>query len=132
MATSPPSAPRGAGIGTYLALALIGLKLTDVISWSWFWILSPIWLSFISICLWVLGTSAITAYKKAKGEEPKDPQYSGLGFASLLTLLFIALQQEHFIHWPLMGILAPTILNALLCLVIFFVTMAMAVAKQVD
>ena len=37
-------------IGT-LTLLFIVLKVTDVISWSWIWVLSPIWLS---ACLFVI------------------------------------------------------------------------------
>lgn len=29
-----------------LAIAFIVLKLTNVITWSWWWVLSPIWLPF--------------------------------------------------------------------------------------
>ena len=37
---------RSGGIGFLGALAIlfIGLKLGDVIQWSWWWVLSPIWL----------------------------------------------------------------------------------------
>ena len=36
---------RGGGIGFFglLAVLFIGLKLTEVISWSWWWVLAPIW-----------------------------------------------------------------------------------------
>ena len=38
----------GGGIGFIGALTIlfIGLKLTDIIAWSWIWVLSPIWISF--------------------------------------------------------------------------------------
>jgi hypothetical protein len=29
-----------------LALLFIGLKLGNVISWSWWWVLSPLWIAF--------------------------------------------------------------------------------------
>ena len=32
--------------GGLLAILLIGLKLTGYIEWSWWWVLSPIWISF--------------------------------------------------------------------------------------
>ena len=37
---------RRGGIGFLGALAIlfIGLKLGDVIQWSWWWVLSPLWL----------------------------------------------------------------------------------------
>lgn len=30
--------------GTLLTIAFIVLKLTNVINWSWWWVLSPIWI----------------------------------------------------------------------------------------
>ena len=38
-----------------LTLLFIGLKLTGHITWSWIWVLSPLWIS-ISITLLVLST----------------------------------------------------------------------------
>ena len=40
----------GGGIGFVglLTILFIGLKLTGYVTWSWLWVLSPIW---ISICL---------------------------------------------------------------------------------
>ncbi len=35
----------GVGFSGLLTLLFIGLKLTDVIHWSWFWVLSPLILS---------------------------------------------------------------------------------------
>ena len=34
----------GVGIFTLLTLLLVGLKLTDYIDWSWWWVLTPLWL----------------------------------------------------------------------------------------
>ena len=34
------------GLGTLLTVAFIVLKLCGVISWSWVWVLSPLWISF--------------------------------------------------------------------------------------
>jgi predicted small integral membrane protein len=31
---------------TLLAILFIALKLVGIISWSWWWVLSPIWISF--------------------------------------------------------------------------------------
>lgn len=36
----------GVGFVGLLTLLLIGLKLGKVISWSWWWVLSPLWISF--------------------------------------------------------------------------------------
>lgn len=43
---------------TLLTLLFVGLKLTGNIDWSWWWVLSPIWLPiavllFVLICLFV-------------------------------------------------------------------------------
>ena len=34
---------------TLLAILFIGLKLTGYITWSWWWVLSPIWISFLVV-----------------------------------------------------------------------------------
>lgn len=39
---SDKSSSSGIGFFGMLAILFIGLKLANVISWSWFWILSPI------------------------------------------------------------------------------------------
>lgn len=47
----------GASFTELLTLVFIVLKLTGVISWSWWWVLSPIWISLglaVIICLIVL------------------------------------------------------------------------------
>ena len=36
----------GIGFAEALTLLFIGLKLGKVISWSWLWVLSPLWISF--------------------------------------------------------------------------------------
>ena len=37
----------GIGFGGLLTVLFIGLKLTGYIDWSWWWVLSPIWISFV-------------------------------------------------------------------------------------
>lgn len=47
---------------TLLTILFIGLKLTGVITWSWLWVLSPLWISaillipiiIISVILWII------------------------------------------------------------------------------
>lgn len=44
----------GGGIGFVglLTILFVGLKLTDVISWSWWWVLSPVWITAVfAVCL---------------------------------------------------------------------------------
>ena len=55
----------GGGIGFVGALTIlfVALRLTNFIDWSWWWVLSPIWI--LTIVLAVLCTILITG--KAKG-----------------------------------------------------------------
>ena len=41
----------GIGFTGLLTILFICLKLINVISWSWWWVLSPIWISFAIIIL---------------------------------------------------------------------------------
>ena len=50
MSNSSSSSSGGIGFVGLLTILFIGLKLTGYIAWSWFWVLSPIWIS-ISIVL---------------------------------------------------------------------------------
>ena len=47
----------GLGFADALTLLFIALKLTDQISWSWVWVLSPVWIS--ASVLAVLGIAII-------------------------------------------------------------------------
>ena len=44
MATSTQTSSSGIGPGTLLTVLFIGLKLTGNIDWSWWWVLSPLWI----------------------------------------------------------------------------------------
>lgn len=44
----------GIGFTGLLAIVFITLKLCGVISWSWWWVLAPLWIPFILIVLIVL------------------------------------------------------------------------------
>lgn len=55
---------QGIGFSGLLTIAFIVLKLTKVIAWSWWWVLSPIWISFgliIGIILLVLIIGTLVA-----------------------------------------------------------------------
>lgn len=41
--------PGGIGIAGLLTIIFIVLKLTNNIDWSWWWVLSPIWISLLLI-----------------------------------------------------------------------------------
>ena len=42
---------RSLGFGSILTLIFITLKLCGVISWSWLWVLSPLWISVILVII---------------------------------------------------------------------------------
>lgn len=44
----------GGGFTSLLTVLFIGLKLTNLIAWSWWWVLAPIWIPFgivVVLCL---------------------------------------------------------------------------------
>lgn len=43
--TSASSSSGGVGFAGLLTVAFIVLKLAHVIDWSWWWVLSPLWIS---------------------------------------------------------------------------------------
>ena len=54
---------NGGGIGFFGALTIlfIALKLLDKIDWSWWWVLSPIWIPIVLVII-VLVVLAIVAF----------------------------------------------------------------------
>ena len=51
MSASSSSSSSGIGFTGLLTVLFVGLKLTNVIAWSWWWVLSPIWISFLLFAL---------------------------------------------------------------------------------
>ena len=51
MSNSSSSSSSGIGFGGLLTILFIALKLTGYIDWSWWWVLSPIWIGFAIIVL---------------------------------------------------------------------------------
>ena len=55
----------GIGFGGALCVLFIGLKLTGYIGWSWWWVLSPLWiglvvaLAIVAIAAAVIGVLAL-------------------------------------------------------------------------
>jgi len=43
------------GFSVLLTLIFITLKLTNVIDWSWWWILFPIWIGVIALAVIIIG-----------------------------------------------------------------------------
>jgi hypothetical protein len=51
---SDSTSSGGIGFGGALTVLFIGLKLTNYISWSWWWVLSPLWIGFIIAMIIIL------------------------------------------------------------------------------
>ena len=58
----------------WLQLLFIGLKLTNYISWSWYWVLAPLWISSILglsvILVMIIGVVVITLKGNKLGRKP--------------------------------------------------------------
>ena len=50
----------GIGFGGLLAVLFIGLKLTNYIDWSWWWVLSPLWMPAAVFCVALVALGLIT------------------------------------------------------------------------
>ncbi|MGD9381886.1 MAG: hypothetical protein PVI03_05520 [Candidatus Thorarchaeota archaeon] len=46
MSNLSSSSSGGIGFVGLLTVLFVGLKLTGYIAWSWWWVLSPLWISF--------------------------------------------------------------------------------------
>lgn len=60
--SSSSSSSSGIGFVGLLAIVFIALKLVGILDWSWWWVLSPIWIGAIvgvTVCVAVI---AFTAY----------------------------------------------------------------------
>ncbi|XQA74644.1 hypothetical protein ACM9XA_03645 [Xanthomonas sacchari] len=65
--SSSSSSSGGIGFVGLLTIVFIALKLTGYIAWSWWWVLSPVWISVIvsfSFIAAVFGFFAIAAWLK--------------------------------------------------------------------
>lgn len=56
------SSSSGVGFTGLLTVAFIVLKLTKVIDWSWWWVLSPVWISIILVVLLVIALVCFNKY----------------------------------------------------------------------
>lgn len=54
MAKSSSNIGGGIGFTGLLAIVFIVLKLTKVIAWSWWWVLSPLWIPVLIVILLVI------------------------------------------------------------------------------
>lgn len=58
-------------IGSVIQIVFIILKLTNLIHWSWVWVLSPLWISAIIILVVYIILFCITKEKREKNESNK-------------------------------------------------------------
>ena len=49
MSDNKSTRSSGIGFSGLLAILFITLKLTGVITWSWLWVLAPIWIPFVIV-----------------------------------------------------------------------------------
>ena len=54
------SSSNGIGFGSLLFLLFLGLKLTNNIDWSWWWVTSPLW---VPVILYFLGFGLFVLFK---------------------------------------------------------------------
>ena len=65
MANNSDYGTGGVGFCGLLAIVFIVLKLCGVISWSWWWVLSPIWIPIaIAVLIIIIGVSVYLAKKR--------------------------------------------------------------------
>lgn len=75
MSSSSKSSSSGGGVGipTVIQIVFIILKVVGVIEWSWFWVLSPTWLSilvviFVLLIVFIAKVISVASRKKKRGK----------------------------------------------------------------
>lgn len=56
------SSSSGIGFTGLLTVLFIGLKLTGYITWSWWWVLSPLWIVPLTILALILLFAVVAAW----------------------------------------------------------------------
>ncbi len=64
MSKNTSSSSSGIGFFGLLTILFIGLKLTNYIDWSWWWVLSPIWISASFVIVIFVAAVIIASSKK--------------------------------------------------------------------
>lgn len=60
------SSSSGIGFAGLLAIVFITLKLTGYIAWSWWWVLSPIWISMSLGIVIIIGAIGFAIIKETR------------------------------------------------------------------
>lgn len=66
------SSGGGLGLASVLTIVFVVLKLVGVITWSWLWVLSPLWISILlAVAFWlifvvILGTVGAASRKRRR------------------------------------------------------------------
>lgn len=66
------SSSGGIGLSGVLLVVFIVLKLVGTINWSWWWVLSPLWINFIIWLLLVIGLAIYEVRSEKKIKRGKD------------------------------------------------------------
>lgn len=64
MSKNSSSSSGGIGFAGLLTVAFIVLKLTKYIDWSWWWVLSPIWISASIVIAVIIIVSLVAVLSK--------------------------------------------------------------------
>lgn len=59
MSDSSKSSSSGIGFGGALTILFIGLRLGGLIDWSWWWVLSPLWIPLAVVALVIVLAAAV-------------------------------------------------------------------------
>jgi hypothetical protein len=69
--SSSSSSSSGIGFAGLLTIAFIVLKLTNVIDWSWWWVLSPMWIG-AALILGIMGIVALVVIISGSSKRKKS------------------------------------------------------------
>ena len=64
MSASSSSSSDGTGFTGLLTVLFVGLNLTNVIAWSWWWVLSPLWIPLLLLIGFLIIAAIFTAFLK--------------------------------------------------------------------
>ncbi len=59
MSDSSSSSSGGIGFVGLLTIVFIVLKLTGFITWSWWWVLAPVWITILLVCIVFMAIIAV-------------------------------------------------------------------------